>query len=77
MNLTERSINILYNKFIYLHLKGVNPTEHPKIFEKLSKKGTDPTMKASLNDLINLKEFQFNPFTDRIISLLKEQAKSE
>lgn len=34
-------------------------------------------MKAALNDISILKEWQFNPFTDRIISILKEQAKAD
>lgn len=57
VNLNERAINILYNKFVYMYLKNIDPSEHPKIIEKLTKKGADASMKISLNNVILLKEF--------------------
>lgn len=54
--LNERSLGILYNRFLYLYIKQFPKEQHLKIQEQLAKKGLE-TLEIALTSIRDLKEF--------------------
>lgn len=76
VGLNDRALNILYNRFLYLYMKAIPKDKQQQAMVDLEKKGLDG-VKIPLGSIKSLKEFQFHPFADRIVSLFREDMKVE
>ena len=68
---SEQTVETICSRFIYLHVKGVEPDKQQKLYDAISAQPTRlRTVRVELRSLTKLKEFQFNPFVPRMIDVL-------